>query len=51
MSNPDYTHITVILDRSGSMESIRDDTVGGFNTFLQQQKAEPGPGHPHPGAV
>jgi hypothetical protein len=38
----DYTHITVILDRTGSMESIRDDTIGGFNTFLKKQKAEPG---------
>ena len=38
----DYTHIAVILDRTGSMESIRDDTIGGFNTFLNQQKAEPG---------
>jgi len=38
----DYTHITVILDRTGSMESIRDDTIGGFNAFLTQQKAEPG---------
>jgi hypothetical protein len=38
----DYTHISVILDRTGSMESIRDDTIGGFNTFLEQQKAEPG---------
>jgi len=38
----DYTHITVILDRSGSMESIRDDTIGGFNAFLDQQKAESG---------
>lgn len=38
----DYTHITVILDRTGSMESIRDDTIGGFNTFLVKQKAEPG---------
>ena len=38
----DYTHITVILDRSGSMESIRDDTTGGFNVFLEKQKAEPG---------
>jgi hypothetical protein len=37
-----YTHITVILDRTGSMESIRDDTIGGFNAFLAQQKAEPG---------
>ena len=38
----DYTHITVILDRTGSMESIRDDTIGGFNTFLKKQKAESG---------
>jgi hypothetical protein len=38
----DYTHIAVILDRTGSMESIRDDTIGGFNAFLKAQKAEPG---------
>ena len=37
-----YTHISVILDRSGSMEAIRDDTIGGFNAFLARQKAEPG---------
>jgi hypothetical protein len=35
-------HISVILDRSGSMESIRDDTIGGFNTFLEGQQALPG---------
>jgi hypothetical protein len=38
----DYTHVAVILDRTGSMESIRDDTIGGFNAFLKAQKAEPG---------
>jgi hypothetical protein len=38
----DYTHITVILDRTGSMQSIRDDTIGGFNAFLNEQQAEPG---------
>jgi hypothetical protein len=38
----DYVHIAVILDRTGSMESIRDDTIGGFNAFLQKQQAEPG---------
>lgn len=38
----DSTHIAVILDRTGSMESIREDTIGGFNAFLTQQKAEPG---------
>lgn len=25
----DYTHIAVILDRTGSTESIRDDAIGG----------------------
>ena len=32
------TYISVILDKSGSMESIRTDTIGGFNTFLEDQK-------------
>ncbi|MFT5129729.1 MAG: Mg-chelatase subunit ChlD [Rhodothermales bacterium] len=35
-------HSTVILDRSGSMENIRDDTIGGFNSFLATQQAIPG---------
>lgn len=35
-------HITVILDRSGSMQSIKSDIIGGFNTFLKQQKEVPG---------
>jgi hypothetical protein len=38
---PDYTHIAVILDRTGSMESIRDDTIGGFNAFISEQKQQP----------
>jgi hypothetical protein len=38
---PDYTHLAVILDRTGSMESIRDDTIGGFNVFLNEQKQQP----------
>ena len=33
-----YSHITVILDRSGSMNSVRNDIVGGFNAFLTEQK-------------
>jgi Mg-chelatase subunit ChlD len=28
-----------ILDRSGSMENCREDTIGGFNAFLREQKA------------
>ncbi len=34
------THISILLDRTGSMESIRDDVIGGFNTFLKNQKKE-----------
>lgn len=33
-----YTHISVVLDRSGSMESLKSDTIGGFNSFLSAQK-------------
>jgi Mg-chelatase subunit ChlD len=42
MSQPDFTDISVVLDRSGSMESVRSDTIGGFNTFLKEQQACPG---------
>lgn len=34
--------IVFILDRSGSMQSIRGDAIGGFNTFLKDQQALPG---------
>lgn len=33
-----YTHIIVVLDRSGSMSSVQTDAIGGFNTFLETQK-------------
>lgn len=36
------THITFVLDSSGSMESIKEDTIGGFNSFLHDQKSEEG---------
>jgi hypothetical protein len=39
----DRTHFSVILDRTGSMESIREDTIGGFNGFLREQQAQPSP--------
>jgi len=32
------THIAVLLDRSGSMSSIVNDVIGGFNTFLAEQQ-------------
>jgi len=36
------TDISVLLDRSGSMQSIKADTIGGFNEFLKAQKELPG---------
>ena len=35
-------HISVLLDRSGSMSAIADDVVGGFNSFLEEQRQHPG---------
>lgn len=40
--NPDLTEIACILDRSGSMESIREDAIGGFNAFLKAQQGQSG---------
>lgn len=40
--NQDLTEIACVVDRSGSMESIRTDAIGGFNGFLAEQRAEPG---------
>ena len=36
------TEIVFILDRSGSMAGLEDDTIGGFNAMIQKQKAEEG---------
>jgi hypothetical protein len=33
-------HIYMLLDRSGSMEAIRGDVIGGFNSFLAEQQAD-----------
>ncbi len=36
------TEVVFILDRSGSMSGIEDDTIGGFNSILKKQKEEDG---------
>lgn len=36
------TEIVFILDRSGSMMPLTNDTIGGFNAFIEKQKNEPG---------
>jgi uncharacterized protein YegL len=38
----DLTEIVAILDRSGSMASLANDTIGGFNRFIEDQKKVPG---------
>ena len=42
MTNPNLTHIAFLLDRSGSMHSIKDDTEGGFNAFIAEQRQQGG---------
>ncbi len=42
MTDPDYTAMLLIIDRSGSMQTIRDDMVGGLSTMLAEQAADPG---------
>ena len=36
------TELVFILDRSGSMAGLEDDTIGGFNAMIEKQKREPG---------
>lgn len=33
------SHIVILIDRSGSMESIATDVIGGYNQFLRAQQA------------
>ena len=42
MMKKNLTELVFILDRSGSMAGLEDDTIGGFNAMLEKQKAEPG---------
>ena len=40
--NQDLSDITIVVDRSGSMESCRTDAEGGVNAFVREQAALPG---------
>lgn len=42
MPKENYTHVAVVLDRSGSMSVIRKDVVLGLRDFIERQKAEKG---------
>ena len=38
MPNPNLRHIVIVLDRSGSMHAVKDDTEGGLAAFLEAQR-------------
>lgn len=42
MTDPTYTHMAFLLDASGSMATIKSDVEGGFDTFIADQRTQPG---------
>jgi hypothetical protein len=42
MTDKNLTEIVAILDRSGSMLDLRADTIGGFNSFVAEQRKAAG---------
>lgn len=39
----DMAHLIIVLDRSGSMSSVKEATIEGFNQFISDQKKVPLP--------
>lgn len=42
MTDSNLTAIQLVIDRSGSMEAIREDAEGAIGSFIRDQKAQPG---------
>src|SRR4051794_32197234 len=42
MTRSDLTHLYFLLDRSGSMQSIKSDIEGGFAAFVEEQQRATG---------
>lgn len=42
MTDPNYTALLLVIDRSGSMQSIKTDMEGGLKTLLDEQIDQPG---------
>jgi len=41
-SNPNLTEIILVLDKSGSMWDVKQDTIGGVNQYVEDQSKLPG---------
>jgi hypothetical protein len=42
MTKADYTHLTLVVDRSGSMSNIAVESSQGINNLIKEQAAAPG---------
>ena len=42
MEKNNITELVFILDRSGSMSGLEEDTIGGFNSMIEEQKEKDG---------
>ena len=40
--HPKTTFVSFLLDETGSMESIKDDTIGGFNAYVEKLQQSSG---------
>ncbi len=40
--NKNLTEMVFILDRSGSMSGLEEDTIGGYNSLMEKQRKEDG---------
>lgn len=41
-TNPDLTELVFIIDRSGSMQGLENDTIGGINAVIDKNRAAGG---------
>lgn len=42
MTDPNYTHWHLVVDRSGSMDEVKEDAQGGINQAFEEQRKLPG---------
>lgn len=40
--NKNLTEMIFIMDRSGSMQNLVSDTIGGYNSMINKQRCENG---------